>query len=1357
MLKASLSNRYDRRIREITHSIKILLDATYLDIPPHLVRIQHRVKKALHLSKYYSKDIAVREENVIIVGICGVVGIGKSTIARIIYDTISGNFESSSFLASINKVWKKDNGQILLQEQLISEISSTKVENIHDTETGIRQIKMALQNRRSLVVLDDVDHIDQLVTLCGSREWFGFGSMILITSTSKHILDHIKVKYVYEVRKMDKRESLELLSWHAFKLSWNAFKQSSPSNDFINLAKNVILHCEGLPLVLEVVGSLLYRKTTQEWECVLKKLKSIPASQIQEKIKISCQYLDDSVKDLFFTIAYFYVGDEKLSIAQKLSGLQFPLEIGINTLVERSLIKIDMNNRLHMHELLQEIGKGINPNKPKPKYNYHVFLSFCGDDTRKSFATHLHDALKRVGLEVFMDPEIRRGDNISSSLVQAIESSRISIIIFSIKYASSSWCLQELEKIMECHRTVGQQVLPIFFSVQPSDVRKQSGDFGSEFKRLLKRTSASKDQKFNWTRALNEVANLAGWDYSHRYGTEAELINCVMDTVTKNLDDNTNLFVTHHPVGLRSRMKEIIQMLSDKSDEIMVVGILGMGGIGKTTLAKAIYNEVGQYFEAKSFLANIREASELENGLVRLQEQLLSNILQSRRLTLYCIESGKAIMKERLCGKKALIVLDSVTNMAQLDALCGNREWFGSGSKIIITTRDQRVLDSIKADNVYKMKEMDGNESLELFSWHAFKQASPTGVLIDRSRSVIAYCEGLPLALEVLGAYLFDRPIEAWKCVLDSLKEIPNDQIHKKLRISFDGLSNDFEKNIFLDICCFFIGKDRNYATQILDGCGLHAEIGITRLIELSLLRVDKNNKLDMHGLIRDMGREIVREESPDEPGNRSRLWIRDNGIDVLRNCRGTISVKGLALNFSRTETQSFDAKGFEMMKRLRLLQLGHVKLNGNYEYLSKELRWLCWHGFPSCCMPQNFSQEKAVVIDLRYSYLTQVLKNCQLLERLKVLNLSHSYDLRETPDFSRLPNLERLILKDCPRLSSIHESIGDLKFLILANLKGCKDLGELPRGIYNLKSLKTLNLSGCSKLEKLEDGINQMESLTTLMANETSIAQVPLALVRSRSITYLSICGHEGLPRDVFPILIRSWVSPRNNSRSLQHVFASMPFLLPHLFRSLSHLSSGILRRRPYPLHISGATALTSIGFHDQVDTIETANFLNSFITVQVGGFSEVIDALLKIISQGWSDRGLDYYLPGDNYSDWLAFEDKGSSVSFKVTQVVSRSLKGMVICSFFSSLQNSTASVYPVGFMIKNFTKASIDFYKRDSETSTSDEEERQKILSNLEPENEVEVRVDFAHKYIVNKTIVYLVYSDHDDAAAGKRVVE
>jgi hypothetical protein len=111
---------------------------------------------------------------------------------------------------------------------------------------------------------------------------------------------------------------------------------------------------------------------------------------------------------------------------------------------------------------------------------------------------------------------------------------------------------------------------------------------------------------------------------------------------------------------------------------------------------------------------------------------------------------------------------------------------------------------------------------------------------------------------------------------------IPDDQVHKKLRISYDGLKKDTEKDIFLHICCFFIGKDRAYVSEIIDGCDLYAGIGITVLIERSLLKVEKNNTLGMHDLLRDMGREIVRERSIKLPGKRSRLWFHEDAHKVL-------------------------------------------------------------------------------------------------------------------------------------------------------------------------------------------------------------------------------------------------------------------------------------------------------------------------------------------------------------------------------------------------------------------------------------------------------------------------------------------
>ncbi|XP_054780606.1 disease resistance protein RUN1-like isoform X2 [Prosopis cineraria] len=1170
--------------------------------------------------------------------------------------------------------------------------------------------------------------------------------MVLIATRHKHILHDLNVKYVYEMKRIDNSESLELFSW-------NAFKHSSPRDGFVNLAKSIVTYCEGLPLVLEVLGSLLSCKTKPEWKSVLLKLKGIPTGQIQEKLKISCEYLDASVKDLFFNIACFYVGEEKQDVMQKLDSFKIPIETGISVLIERSLVKIDINNKFDMHDLLQEIGKEINPKKPKSKYAYDVFLSFRGEDTRKSFTTHLHVALKNAGIEAFMDNGIRRGENIPSTLTQAIENSRMSIIVFSIDYTGSRWCLQELEKIIQCHRTTGHEVLPIFYGVQPSDVRKQIGSFGKALEGLVRRTSASEDKKFNWMRALHEAANLSGW-YSGHYRTDAELIDHVIETVTLKLNDHMYLFVAHHPVGINSRMQEITHLLSGKSDDVMIVGIFGMGGIGKTTISKAIYNEIGESFEAKSFLTNIRKAWDEENGQVLLQEQLLSDILQTKKITLHSVELGKAIIKGRLRHKRALIVLDDVNDVVQLDVLCGSSEWFGPGSRIIITTRDEHLLKIIQADHVYSMKEMDDNESLELFSWHAFKQVNPIEDFLELSTKVIAYSEGLPLALEILGSYLFDRPVQAWESVLDRLKGLPNDQIHKKLKISYDGLSNDAEKEIFLDICCFFIGRDRNYTTQILDGCGLHAEIGITRLIELSLVKVDKNNKLDMHGLLRDMGREIIREMSPDEPEKRTRLWFHKDVVEVLTHHMGTRCIRGLALNLSKTKTLSFDTIAFKMMTRLRLLQLGHVKLEGNYEYLSKELRWLCWHGFPLSCMPDNFHLENLIAMDLKYSHLTHVWEKCQLLEGLKILNLSHSYSLRQTPDFSNLPNLKRLILKDCPRLSSIHQSIGDLKYLILLNLKNCKDLTNLPSSLCNVKSLKTLNLFGCSKIDKLEGGFEKMESLTTLLANETAITEVPRSLVRSRSIKYISLCGYEGLPDGLFSPLIWSWTSPTSSRRFLHQAFASMPFLLHNLFHNLSKQSSGNSETGQSAFKISCPKSAALIGFYDQVHNARAENFTSS-LTIQVGGFNKVVDTLLKSISEGRTNGGLDYSLPGDNYPHWLVFENEGPSVSFTVPQVFGRCLNGILLYIIYSSLQDCTSSLNPIGVMIKNFTKATMEFYKRDAAISTG--EKWQNIISNLEPGNEVDFIVDFLHKYIVKKTAIYLVYGGETNKVSGQNITE
>jgi len=313
--------------------------------------------------------------------------------------------------------------------------------------------------------------------------------------------------------------------------------------------------------------------------------------------------------------------------------------------------------------------------------------------------------------------------------------------------------------------------------------------------------------------------------------------------------DKTHLFVANNPVGVEPRVENMIQLLDKKrphhtsellpfqqwqnqfqlidyqeSKDVLLLGMWGMGGIGKTTIAKAIYNKIGRNYEGRSFVANIREVCEQNVGQVSLQEQILFDVCKETTTKIQNIEEGKNKLKDRLCQKKVFIVLDDVNILDQLNALCGRRQWFGSGSRIIITTRDVNILRGYGVDQIYTMKEMCESESIELFSWHAFKQESPKDDFAEISRNVVEYSGGLPLALEVLGSYLFDREVTEWENVLDKLKTIPNDQVQKKLKISYDALNDDTQKDIFLDIACFFIGMVRNDVIHILNGCELYAE-----------------------------------------------------------------------------------------------------------------------------------------------------------------------------------------------------------------------------------------------------------------------------------------------------------------------------------------------------------------------------------------------------------------------------------------------------------------------------------------------------------------------------------------------------
>ncbi|XLS48363.1 hypothetical protein HN51_022721 [Arachis hypogaea] len=1133
---------------------------------PNVEKLQSRVQDLIQVQ-------LLNYHKVQILGIWGMAGIGKTTIATALYNQICYRFERRKFVDNISKRCEQ-HSMIFLQQELLSCILKTTEEatketikeaveeareetaektKINNIESGKLLLKKNLSNKKTLLVLDDVTELDQLEALCGSREWFGPGSTIIITTRDRNMLKG--VDDIYTVKGMDYDESIELFCWHAFK------NKEIPTDDYRKPIESLVDLCEGVPLALEVVGSHLYGKAIEEWESALEVLEEHPPLKWQRFRRVSFDSLrDDSLKKIFLDIVCFFVGMNRNHVVQILNGTGHNGEKALTALEDKCLITVD-GNQLQMHPLIEEMGTDIVDEESRltPKLTtYDVFLSFRGKDTRSTFTSHLHAALENAGFYVFKDDvQLPRGEWISISLLEAVKDSRLSIIVLSTNYAGSKWCLEELENIMQLQRTTAHAVVPIFYDVDPSEVRHQTGAFGQKFNDLLRSHPVEEDKEKSWRTSLRQVGSLSGIVVVNSRN-ESEDIKKVVEDVT-HLLDKTELFVADYPVGVTSRVQNVVNLLMEQqSKDVLLLGICGMGGIGKTTTAKALYNQLSRKFDCKCFLLNIREFWEQDNGQVSLQDRLLSGIYKTTKIPIRSTESGKLELKNRLCHKKVLLVLDDIDKVEQMNALCGSHEWFGSGSCIIITTRDEHLVKMRGVEPIiYRLDEMDDSEAVELFSWHAFKQAYPDTNFSVLTKDVVAYSSGLPLALEVLGSYLCDREIEVWKNALEKLKRIPNHKIQEKLRISFDSLSDDTEKEIFLDIACFFIGMDRSDVIQILNDCGLFAEIGISVLRERSLVTVDSTNKLGMHNLLRDMGREIIRKESPDEPEKRSRLWLHEEVLHVLTEYKGTTTITGLALKSPRTNPISLSTKAFEEMNKLRLLQLEKVQLDGDFKYISRDLRWMSWHGFPLSHIPKSCCQKGLVAIELEYGNLKIAWKQAQLLNKLKILNLSHSHQLRETPDFSYLPNLEKLILEDCSSLSSVSHTIGHLNQLLLINLKDCKSLRSLPRSIYKLKSLKTLILSGCLMIDKLEEDMEQMESLTTLKAEDTAITQVPNALVRMKNIGYISLCGFEGLVRDVLPSIIWSWTYPTNNVSSL---FQNTLYHLSSMISKLPKRSSLLL-----------------------------------------------------------------------------------------------------------------------------------------------------------------------------------------------------
>ncbi|GJT49391.1 Toll/interleukin-1 receptor domain-containing protein [Tanacetum coccineum] len=556
------------------------------------------------------------------------------------------------------------------------------------------------------------------------------------------------------------------------------------------------------------------------------------------------------------------------------------------------------------------------------QYVYDVFLSFRGEDTRKTFVDHLYTALEQRHIRTYKDDiTLPRGESVGPALLKAIQDS---------SHAADN----------------GKNVMPVFYAVDPFDVRKQKGDSGKRISKQL-------------------AENTQGQTYGE-----------------KNYIDE-GLF------GMRARLQDLISQLKIGSDGVRMVGIWGLGGGGKTTLATSVYMEIIRHFKSHCIIRIFREES------------------------------------REICDS------DDVDHLDQLEALAGSPNWFGDGSRIIITTRDEHLLRKHKVDHVSPVRLLADDEAIELFRSHAFNEEKHIKDYEIFSLQVVSYADGLPLALKVLGSFLYDKDAEEWMSTMDRLRDIPE-------------------------------RKWKSDAMEIFDACGFHPEIGIKVLIQKSLITIDSYGRFGMHDLIQEMGHYIVRGEHPNNPEKHSRVWKH---AEVSNMCFGDATVENdqiEAIKFGHDIHRPQVIMLISKMKKLRWLRLRSWN-NEAPNCLSNELRYIDWNHYPASPFPDSFQATNLVFLILNESKQKLLWKGYKHLPQLKVLQLQRMKRLVSTPDFNGLPRLQKLFIFNCKALEEMHPSLGNHRSLKYVHVQNCSKLRMFPT-IVRMEQLESLHISFCHK-----------------------------------------------------------------------------------------------------------------------------------------------------------------------------------------------------------------------------------------------------------------------------------------------------
>ncbi|KAD4982646.1 hypothetical protein E3N88_19317 [Mikania micrantha] len=663
---------------------------------------------------------------------------------------------------------------------------------------------------------------------------------------------------------------------------------------------------------------------------------------------------------------------------------------------------------------------------------------------------------------------------------------------------------------------------------------------------------------------------------------EAKVVKLIVEKVSSELRP-LDLNVDESLVGMEKRMKDLESYLEIGSNDVRIIGIKGMGGAGKTTLARAIFDKISFNFEDASFVENVRETTS-QSGLKKVQKQVLRDVLKDN-ITVKSVHEGKNLIKKKLRGKKVLIVLDDVDSEEQLEELAGDPNWFKPGSRVIITTRDEQVFNTYTVKWIIDVTLLSDEEAIRLFSRHAFRRNNPSQEYETQSHEVVRYAAGLPLTIKVLGSSLRGKNKPEWKDTISRLKKIPLKETLKKLELSYESLEDDY-KEMFLDVACLLRHWRKDAVIEVFESCGFHAINGLRVLEQKSLIRIVgtyEGGYISMHDHIVEMGENIVRRMHPDEPSKHSRLWVQEEIKHVLANDLGTEATRCMSLEVT---TDGIVLESLKKMKKLRCLIIGytvlvlysyHVKIDEAPQYFPNSLQYLSWNGYPHRCLPKTFEANNLVALRMPHSKIEQLWNEGRVMKKLKFLFLG--FTKLKSLDLWLMPNLERLNLEFCSDLVKLDVHGGCLKSLVYLNLKGCinlkstlfiehleslevlyldgRNLKEIPNYITTGKSnnsLLELHISSGYQMEEVPSSIGYLHNLVSLSINSCVRLKIPSG----------SICGLQHLRTlDLKSTRIKEWPDDIGQLKCLEKLdlsYASFKHL-PGSTCKLKHLKILILR----------------------------------------------------------------------------------------------------------------------------------------------------------------------------------------------------